>query len=292
MVYALMKKLTAQWLADQVVRPGDTYNENDILVCGVCKEPRQEFQEFPNPTERDPDRKALLKTIRLCKCDRDKKAETELAERKREDIQKIELLRKNSLMSAKLQSASFDDFKVTMNNQKNLKLCKRYAFAFDEMLAKCQGLLLWGNVGTGKSYAAACIANHLIQNKVSVVMCSFAKILEHIQNDKEEESRLFSMLMNVKLVIFDDLGAERETAYALEKMYNIVDSRCQSGLPMILTTNFTLKQMQEETDIRYARIYDRIFEVCYPMQFTGESFRKKEAFNRFNEMNKFFEDGD
>ena len=89
-----------------------------------------------------------------------------------------------------------------------------------------------------------------------------------------------------KLVIFDDLGAERNTDYALEKIYNIIDSRYRKNLPMILTTNLTIDEMQQETDMRYKRIYDRIFEVCYPMQFTGPSWRQKEAFNRFNDMEK------
>ena len=43
---------------------------------------------------------------------------------------------------------------------------------------------------------------------------------------------------------------------------------------MILTTNLDLAAMKNVTDIRYSRIYDRIFEVCYPVKFSGPSFRK------------------
>ena len=94
---------------------------------------------------------------------------------------------------------------------------------------------------------------------------------------------------SAKLLIIDDLGAERSTDFALEKVYNIIDSRYRAGLPMILTTNLTLKEMKEATDIRYSRIYDRIFEVCYPMEFTGPSWRKVEASRRFEEMRQFLE---
>ena len=69
-------------------------------------------------------------------------------------------------------------------------------------------------------------------------------------------------------------------------MYNIIDSRYRARLPMILTTNLTIDEMKGEVDIRYTRIYDRVFETCYPMQFTGPSFRKKEASRRFTEMEK------
>ena len=40
------------------------------------------------------------------------------------------------------------------------------------------------------------------------------------------------------------------------------------------------------------RIYDRIFELCYPMKFTGQSWRKTEASRRFEDMRKFMEDDD
>lgn len=58
---------------------------------------------------------------------------------------------------------------------------------------------------------------------------------------------------------------------------------------MIVTTNLTLNDMMDEQDMRYKRIYDRIFEACYPMQFTGPSWRQMEAANRFDKMQKFME---
>lgn len=290
--YDIMKGLTSKWLASQVVKDCDIYDDNDILICGVCGEPRQEFREWSNPTEEDPNRKTALKTTRMCKCERDKHDEEERIKKQNEDLERISYLKKVSLMDSKFQNATFDSFQHTKFNQKNLKFCKRYATAFDEMLKKHQGLLLWGGVGTGKSFSAACIANYLLQNKVSVIMTSFVKILEQIQKAPEEEPNFMRRLMNVKLVIFDDLGAERNTSYALEKIYNFVDSRYRSGLPMVLTTNLDLNEMQEETNNQYARIYDRIFEVCYPMQFTGPSFRRQAAFKSYDEMGKFLEGED
>lgn len=99
-----------------------------------------------------------------------------------------------------------------------------------------------------------------------------------------------SALNAAKLVIIDDLGTERNTEYALEKVYNIIDSRYRTGKPLILTTNMTVREMQETTDIRYKRIYDRIFEMCYPVRMSGRSWREKEAENRFDKMKKLMEE--
>ena len=46
---------------------------------------------------------------------------------------------------------------------------------------------------------------------------------------------------------------------------------------MILTTNLTMGEMTNPQDIRYSRIYDRILEVCVPIMFDGDSFRKSTA---------------
>ena len=102
-------------------------------------------------------------------------------------------------------------------------------------------------------------------------------------------SDIIARMNSARLVILDDLGAERNTDYALEKIYNIIDSRYRRKLPMLLTTNLTIDEMKDEEDRRYSRVYDRIFETCYSMQFTGPSWRKKEARRRFTEMEKLFD---
>jgi len=52
----------------------------------------------------------------------------------------------------------------------------------------------------------------------------------------------------------------------------------------------TLKDMQESEDIRYRRIYDRIFEMCFPVRFAGRSWREKAASKRFDAMKNLMEE--
>ena len=120
----------------------------------------------------------------------------------------------------------------------------------------------------------------------------FAAIVPYNNNkyNPDEEERIMAGLNAAKLLIIDDLGAERSTDYALEKVYNIIDSRYLSGKPLILTTNMTLKDMQESEDIRYRRIYDRIFEMCFPVRFAGRSWREKAASKRFDAMKNLMEE--
>lgn len=152
--------------------------------------------------------------------------------------------------------------------------------------AKKEPVLLYGPVGTGKSYAAACIANELLNQKIPVIMTSFVKILQMIQDKQVEESELIARLNNAKLLIIDDLGTERNTDYGLEKVYNVIDSRYLAGKPLILTTNLMLTDMKENMDTRYKRIYDRIFAMCFPHRVAGASWRMNQAADRYDEMRK------
>ena len=282
--YAIMKTVAANGLRNQTRNDGDYEDESGILICGKCGEPRQRFMLFDDPTDDDPEHKSELKVVTMCRCEREEEERERRKEEAAKDMEKIQRLRNASLLDEKLRGATFDAYKVTKYNERNLKLCRRYAMKFDQMVEKDQGLIFWGSVGTGKSFAAACIANSLLDRKVPVVMTSFVKLLEVFQSGRDEETSILNRLGYAKLVIFDDLGAERGTDFALEKVYNIVDSRYRKNLPMILTTNLTIEEMKSEVDMRYRRIYDRVFETCYPMQFTGPSWRMKEASRRYKDM--------
>ena len=70
----------------------------------------------------------------------------------------------------------------------------------------------------------------------------------------------------------------QETIYVgLEQVYSVIDSRYRSRKPLIVTTNLTLQQIQNPTDTAYARIYDRLLEMCAPVRFTGGNFRRETA---------------
>ena len=78
-----------------------------------------------------------------------------------------------------------------------------------------------------------------------------------------------------QLLVIDDLGVERESDYALEIVQLVVDERYKSGIPSIVTTNLTLKELENPKNLRYARIYDRVLEMCVPVYFDGPSRRQE-----------------
>ena len=192
---------------------GDYYDEEGFLVCGNCHTRRQVEVNMPDlkAVPFDPKKKVRVKMPVSCRCRAERRKQEEQMLMQDREMKAAESLKRQSLMDERLRGISFDKFQQTKDNAYNLKLCLRYAKHFDEMLAKNQGLLFYGGVGTGKTFAAACIANHLLSLKIPVVMTSFVKLLESMQGFSEDDSALIARLNRAKLLIIDDLGAERST---------------------------------------------------------------------------------
>ncbi len=262
----------------------DYIASDGLSHCGKCHAPKQIRMKFNGMKEK------VLPV--MCDCMKADIAKQEEAKKRDEKRKKIEHLRENSLIDKRYENCSFETITVTDDNRKQVRICKRYAVKFEELYKSNQGLLLYGDVGTGKTVLACCIANYLMEHLHSVYSTSFVEILRHSQgfNHDEKEEIIQRRMRTAELVILDDLGAERGTDYGLEVVYNIIDGRYRSGKPMIVTTNLSLIQMQNPDDVRYARIYQRVLHVCYPVMFAGKSFRLKEAANRYDAIKSLLED--
>ena len=149
------------------------------------------------------------------------------------------------------------------------------------------GLLLWGDVGTGKSFFAGCVANALLDKGVPVLMTNFAKILNSLTGIyPQDRNEFFNSLNQYSLLIIDDLGVERNSEFALEQVFHVIDSRYRSMKPMIITTNLTLEELKHPEDLEHRRIYDRILERCVPLKINNQNIRELNAVANMSEARK------
>ena len=259
---------------------------DEIAVCPKCGKPIERYVDIP--LFDGTNNKRRMKVHVMCPCEQAELKAYEENLQKEEEVRAITALRQVSLMDSKLRGARLKTFEQTADNARLHKIVCRYIENFEEMYERNQGLLFYGSVGSGKSYAAAVIANELLEKKVPVIMTSFVKLLEKAESSDRDNGEL-DKLNKAKLLIIDDLGAERSTGFALEKVYKFIDSRYMAKKPLILTSNMTLDDMKACEDIKYSRIYDRIFEMCYPVPVAGFSWRKKQANERYRETKRILE---
>lgn len=240
--------------------------DDGLLHCAVCHKKTQTIVEFEGEKRR----------VR-CICDCKQK---ELEAYKQVEIQaENERMRRRCFAETNMAGWTFanDDGK----NPKISNAMKRYSDDFRDFKAEGRGLLLYGSVGTGKTYYAACIANALIDIGYSVLMTNFARLTNEIQGRFDDKNEYIDSLNRYSLLIIDDLGAERKSEYMQETVFSIIDSRYRSGLPFIITTNLSAEEIKKNGDIGYSRIYDRILERCFPIEVKGESRRRQNLKNNF-----------
>ena len=181
----------------------------------------------------------------------------------REKANRIQQKRKRVFGSAQgLMDCTFDRDNGAVPQ---LAWARQYVEHWPEMRRENMGLLFWGPAGTGKTFAAACIANALVDLEVGVRMITLGEALLNLFGmSGEERIQYLEVLTTCGLLILDDFGVERRTPYAREQVYEIVNRRYLSGRPMVVTTNLTLKELKN-ADRDDSRIHDRVLERCVPV---------------------------
>lgn len=165
---------------------------------------------------------------------------------------------------------------------KQLEQARRYVAHWKQMQEQNLGLLFWGKPGNGKTFAAGCIANALLETEgmhvPSVKMTTFGTILGKLPVLSAQDKEWYlGSFQSCDLLILDDFGMERQTDYAREQVFNIIDGRYLSRKPLIVTTNLSLQELKHPKDITDQRIFDRVLELCVPVCFDGESLRQAKA---------------
>ena len=260
----VLKKL--EKTTNEEIKAADDYTDDDtgLLMCGQCHTKKQKKISFLGEER-------IVGC--LCRCAAEK------LEKEREEYRvKEELLNIQKMKSAGLQDRTFYNYTFDHcdASQENAVYAKRYVEHFSEMVQTGQGLLFWGNVGTGKTFLAGCIANALLEQKIPVLMTSFPKILNALGGlYSSERNEYLASLNHYTLLVIDDMGIERESQYTAETIYTVIDERYKSGKPFIITTNIQLDALKNPQDVEHARIYDRIMERCMPVYFGGRNYRSE-----------------
>lgn len=179
--------------------------------------------------------------------------------------------------NAKLALSSFDTFSLsyykgddyfTMNNI--LEFTKQYAETFTP---DSGSIFMFGPTGLGKTHLSLAAANRILEKGYSVIYDSAINILRKIEKEhfsREHNSDMIDLVIETDLLILDDLGTEYETAFYNATIYNIINTRLNSGKPTIISTNLDFGGIKQRYD---ERVVSRIVAAYTCLEFKGDDIR-------------------
>lgn len=270
-------EITGSVMQGMTQNNGD-YEKDGVTYCGVCGKPMNKVR-FNTKGE-------MINIPLWCDCMKERNItrledRTDYEELKRISEEKAEQERR--LRVSEKRRKAFDDIRLRdwtfanddKVNEEITSVAEKYADNFNIMLARGKGLLLYGGVGTGKSYMAACIANAVIDQDYSCKYTNFGRLANSLMAcEYGEKQSYLDSLQRYSLLIIDDLGSERDTEFMNEVVYSVIDARHVSQLPLIVTTNLTADELKHPKNIHSERIFSRLFEMCIPVEVKGKDRRK------------------
>lgn len=265
----ILQKLSknARISSDDFSYPPTYLNEEDGLqYCSQCHTKRQTRIDFPKKG-----------TIVWCDCDCISKHYNAIREQGKlqEEYERLCRMKHDAFPETYAEARNWTfDADDHQGDEKSMQIIRNYADNFRKFYDKGAGLLLYGDVGVGKSFAAACVVNALLDSGISCLMTDFSTIVNELTGRFEGKQEYINHLISHELLVIDDLGVQRDTSYANEIVTNVVNARMMSKKPLIVTTNFTKKELMGVDDIAYRRTLSRLFECCIPIKFEGEDRRR------------------
>lgn len=192
-----------------------------------------------------------------------------------QDEDRLQRLIRTSNLSA-LSDKTFETFHrrtgLDTAQEESLKFAVRTAYRYAQ--SPDGWLLLVGPYGTGKTHLAAAIGNYRLRQGEPVLFITSPDLLDHLRsayspNAEIGYDELFERIRNTPLLIVDDLGVENPSAWANEKLFQLLNHRYMHRLPTIITTNRQLDHLD-------GRLYSRLMDssVMHQIQMNAPDYRE------------------
>lgn len=227
--------------------------------------------------------------------------EREEKEREQRIIQGRERIRRDMREFAGLSKRNFNqrfrNYQPDDGQTKAFQAAREFAKTYIEGKNDGTGLLLIGGVGSGKTHLAAAIVNAVIDyvpiSDYDAAGCGdgfrcgltpssgtrfigTVELMEQLRetyNSSESGSaqEIIRRYQEARLLVLDDLGAEKPSDWARERLFEIIDRRYNDCTPVVITTNADVQELYQKLG---ARICDRIRSMCATYTVTSRSHRK------------------
>ena len=181
---------------------------------------------------------------------------------------------------AALRQVRFEKIKLDGETSDYLNTVGKLASCCDEH----KGVFLYGNMGTGKTYLAACAANRIAENGGSAAFIHYPSFCDRIAATAYtgEYRREADQCRAADILVIDDIGAEEVTDRNRMVLLSILDARMQKEKMTWFTGNGDLRTLQSHLRTTHTgdsvsaadRIIERIKTLAEPVYLDGNDRRK------------------
>lgn len=187
----------------------------------------------------------------------------------------------------------------TTHHEQFLKKAKLDVQGFvREYPATEKGLLLMGPSGVGKTHLAVAALKELIRRGHGGMFSDYRELLKEIQGSYNSASESTEMgilepIRTVELLVLDDLGASKPSAWVLDIIGLVLNARYNERRMTILTSNYYDEAGAPESGAKLpggqrvavkedtladrigARMRSRLFEMCRTVEVYAPDFRRE-----------------
>jgi DNA replication protein DnaC len=158
---------------------------------------------------------------------------------------------------------------------------RRYCRDIAGNLAQGRGIWFTGDIGTGKTTLAMLVSKFAMEADRTVAIYSLPRLLGMLRDTYDDDAtfslnELIDRLCVVDLLHVDDVGAEQTSAWVLEQLYTIVNTRYEDGRAVMLTTNLGEAELRAQIG---DRTVSRLNEMCTVLPLHGEDQRGNLGFD-------------
>lgn len=170
-----------------------------------------------------------------------------------------------------------DVFEARKLAKEALMACKEFV-ALIRQNKSPRSLIFQGDVGRGKTFLAAAIANELLKNDVDLLFLVMPEFLDELRFSYQDggefnEAEIMQRAEKAGVLILDDLGAHNYSDWTRNKIFTLLNYRLNHQLPCVITTNLSIKEINNVIGTRFI---SRLSEMCdFYFLISGEDYRMK-----------------
>lgn len=195
---------------------------------------------------------------------------------------------KSMSMSKDIKNATMNDFDMDGRGDALSQSLKFITEFVADPSAYHQAMYFYGSFGVGKTYLLGAMANELANRGYQTTLMHFPSFAVEIKN-AISDNRVYDMLNAVKkseILMIDDIGADAMSSWVRDDILGVIlQYRMQEELPTFFSSNFSMKQLEDEhlrisqkgedEPLKAKRIMERVHFLTKEVKIVGKNRRPK-----------------